>query len=366
MGKRLLYAGFCALASIYLSSSSSRQFLIWTIVQWMPLHLREPWIHCVWESWEQRAIVSDTASSFELQIPIILVQEHRHDLSSYLESTYGKDWMRRPLLLKGIWTLEELQSESRRLSLEGLLEEQLRIPYFTDARQKDALTPDGYGSVQSIVHNISRGAPHKIGSQLIVQTYPDLVREVAPTKVVTELFGDYFKPESVIRWGPFGWLPAFTTVPLFVAHHIVVTDDSAKTAYINGVTNQAKPFTALHCEPIGNVAVQLSGQKNWILVSPEYSHRLRPATAPDRRAFIASYAGNYSHIPHYQATTYAGDAIWVPTWTWHRVDYVESVDMSIGGSLFHFRIVDFVRNNPWFAFVIVPSLILELVGCNTQ
>ena len=26
-------------------------------------------------------------------------------------------------------------------------------------------------------------------------------------------------------------------------------------------------------------------------------------------------------IPRYYATTHAGDALWLPTWTWHRVDY---------------------------------------------
>ena len=305
------------------------------------------------------------------EIPVIYVQEHLNDLLPYLESTYGKDWKKRPLLLKGLWSYDALQSNSsRRLTLNGLLKENLTIPYFTDARIKGALSPDNHAPIREIVANISRGAPHKIGTQLFVQTWPELIYEVAPVRIVTELFGPYFTPDAVRGTGPFQLLPALTTVPLFVAgsggqavgsSEPIKGDDKA----------EAKPYTALHCEPTGNVAVQLSGKKQWTLVQPEFSHVVKPSASPDGRAFFASWLSRddyYSqHVPTYTAITAAGDAMWVPTWTWHRVDYIiESEEMAIGASLFHFRAVDFVANNPLFAILIVPAILLELVGYNTQ
>jgi len=124
-------------------------------------------------------------------------------------------------------------------------------------------------------------------------------------------------------------------------------------------------------------------------VQPEHSYRILPSVAPDGRAFFASWlpatawtAGedgrdggddtaesstpSFAPPPIYRAVTEVGDAIWVPTWTWHRVDYIESDEIAIGASLFHFRPIDFIANNPLFAALIVPALFRELVGWNTQ
>jgi hypothetical protein len=102
------------------------------------------------------------------------------------------------------------------------------------------------------------------------------------------------------------------------------------------------------------------------LIDPKYSFRLKPSVAPDGRAFFASWTPNLDHVPRYQVATHAGDAMWVPTWTWHRVDYIESEDISIGGSLFHFRPIDYVRQNPLFSLLMIPALIRELAGISTQ
>jgi hypothetical protein len=187
--------------------------------------------------------------------------------------------------------------------------------------------------------------------------------------IVTELFGSYFTPDAVRGSGPFRMLPALTTVPLFVASGKAVPsseplirddDDNNKAA-------EARTYTALHCEPIGNVAVQLSGMKQWTLVRPEFSRVVKPSVSPDGRAFFASWSsGDYSHVPTYTAVTAAGDAMWIPTWTWHRVDYMESKEVAIGASLFHFRAIDFFTHNPLFAILIVPAMLLELASYNTQ
>ena len=70
-------------------------------------------------------------------------------------------------------------------------------------------------------------------------------------------------------------------------------------------------------------------------------------------------------LPRYAVTTNPGDALWVPPWTWHRVDY-GSGGLSVAASLFHFRPVDFVQRQPFFAFAIVPNMVKELLGWKTQ
>lgn len=347
-----------------------------------------------WQHWEtqhknlvqQRKQQQGNSKNTE-PIPTVNVQEHRHDLLSHLEATFGFDWRRRPLLLQNLWTAEELRDDKRRrLTADGLRSETLEIPYFRDARRAGALSPDGRAPIRDIVANMTKdNQPHKIGTQLLVQTYPELISEVAPVDIVAELFGaSYFSPQAVRGWGPFGWpiFPAMTTVPVFVASGTVANHDDDQNEQSTTTTTtkedppsdsqssnssiENNPFTALHCEPIGNVAVQLSGRKEWTLVRPEFSHLVRPSVSPDGRAFFASWISDYSQVPSYRAVTAAGDALWVGPWTWHRVDYMPSDELAIGGSLFHFRPVDFVRNNPLFALLILPAIFLEMIGFNTQ
>ena len=350
-----------------LALSSFRSFLVgWMLVQWVPASwsLRKRVQEAAWQHWESSSSIAPIKSLQSPALAVLDVQRHLDDALEYLETTYGSDWRRRPLLLKHLWTEDQLQDSSRRLSFEGLLQENLTIPYFTDARLEGALAPDARGRVRDIVTNASLGAPHKIGTQFLVQAYPELVSEVAPTELVTELFGDYFTPERV--QSTLGFLPALTTVPVFVASGKRAASHAQEPVAADTPPAEARPYTALHCEPIGNVAVQLSGRKRWTLVAPQYSKLIRPSTSPDGRAFFASWSTSYDHVPVHHVVTEAGDALWVPTWTWHRVDYIESEDMAIGASLFHFRILDYVHNNPLFAGLMIPAILLELVGYSTQ
>jgi hypothetical protein len=398
----------------------------WSLAQWLPYRIHDGnyMNEIAWKVWRRFPTNYEGNKTMLIEIPVVHIQDHTLDeLVPYIESKYGKDWRRRPLLLKGLWKMDEIMTTNsdltnnvtdttnlttpliqRRLSLRGLLQENLTIPYYTDARKDGAITPDAMGSVQSIVANIAfHDAPYKIGTQLFIQTYPELIEEVAPIPIVTKLFGSYFTPQAIRGSGPFNIFPALTTVPIFVAN-----SNPPSTNDPNKKKQSQPPHTALHCEPIGNIAVQLSGQKLWTLVGPEYSLMLQPYIAPDGRAFFASalpisnVVTNDNHnIPYYQTTTEAGDAIWVPTWTWHRVDYVvstssvstssttasisnktaigmiankdmvaneqqQSSTIAIGASLFHFRPIDFIRNNPLHAILILPAIVLELIGYNTQ
>lgn len=318
----------------------------WFLLQWCcPLALRNSHQASIWEQWSSLAI-----EPVLLDIATVNVQAYDtpQELLTYLNQKYGSNWRQKPLLLKHMWTKEQLQQTNRSLSLHGLLQlDDLQIPYFQDASQR-VWTPDGYGSIKDIVANMTRGQPHKIGSQLIVERNPSWISQIAPTQLVTTLFGNYFTPDAVSKRF---WRPVLTTVPVFVAN------------------SHSSSYTALHCEPIGNVAVQLHGQKQWTLVEPQYWKQLQPTVAPDGRAYVASMAETVN-APHYSVVTEAGDALWVPTWTWHRVDYTaageDDKNMSIAGSLFHFRVYDFWNQNPLFAVLLLPAMLLELVGYNTQ
>ena len=407
----VLVAALSSLASIFALAhyppATAFHLVKFAVAQWTPFPFLETsykWQREAWNHWEGTYLSKLQAKNNGraiLDIPMVPVQEFTDPakLLQYIESTYGLDWRRKPLLLKGLWNIDELRSNTtRRLSEAGLLQEELVIPYFQDARVIGALAPNGKAPVRDIVANITlRGAPHKIGTQFLVQTYPELIQEVAPVEIVTHLFGDHFQPKHVVgAWGvPF--LPALTTVPLFVAGSQFPGDnnddydnegssDSTTTSNSDN-TPLKQSFTGLHCEPIGNVAVQLEGEKQWTLVSPEYSLMIRPSASADGRAFFVSGLTSDKEleaIPRYYATTHAGDAIWVPTWTWHRVDYRTSrkdtrsrssgegiqekktANIAIGGSLFHLRPLELLSNNPLFAVLVVPNLVKEIFRFKTQ
>ena len=58
------------------------------------------------------------------------------------------------------------------------------------------------------------------------------------------------------------------------------------------------------------------------------------------------------------------DALWVPPWTWHRVDYLPDVT-ALAASLFHLRLEQ-LGNNAFFTALAVPNMAKELVGWKKQ
>jgi Cupin-like domain len=362
----------------------------WSMGQWcywISPRISELLTQNAWRSLEKHTITASKSSNNNLllEIPTISVQDfvgNETGAVQFLQSKYGKNWRERPLLLKGLWdpaTLNDASQPPRQLSPQGLLQMNLTIPYYQDARTYGALQPDAQAPVQEIVQRMLQGHPHKIGSQFIVQHQPHLLDEVAPLSLVTALFGDYFSVDRLLGHGKtLGIFPGITTVPLFVANGnatTITTPEKAETIHSESDDDEScpsnnlddAPSTGLHCEPIANVAVQLHGFRQWTLVDPQYSWQLRPALSRDGRSFYPSWVTSLEHVPRYQVITYPGDAVFVPTWTWHRVDYLkESADLSIGASLFHFRAGDYLRRNPLFAMLLVPALIGELAGTSTQ
>jgi hypothetical protein len=70
-------------------------------------------------------------------------------------------------------------------------------------------------------------------------------------------------------------------------------------------------------------------------------------------------------MERYEVTVDAGDVLWVPTWTWHRVDYIPGV-AALSVSLFHLRVADLLRNNLVHAVALLPNLLKELIGLKFQ
>lgn len=106
----------------------------------------------------------------------------------------------------------------------------------------------------------------------------------------------------------------------------------------------------------------------------DQSYRLRPSLAPDGRAFFctrrAHGAGGVDALAaagatHYEVEQRPGDVLWVPTWTWHRVDYLPNVT-ALSVSLFHLRAEQLAAAQPLLTAAMVPSLFKELVGWKTQ
>eukprot|EP00956_Cyclotella_meneghiniana_P042786 scaffold249318_cov54-Cyclotella_meneghiniana.AAC.1 len=87
--------------------------------------------------------------------------------------------------------------------------------------------------------------------------------------------------------------------------------------------------TDLHTEPIGNIAVQLHGTREWTLVPTKWSGLLRPTVSKHGRDPLTELPIRLKEIPLvWKCVTNQGDALWVPPWMWHRVDYNEAKDRS--------------------------------------
>lgn len=359
----ILWGGSIAHWIVYSIEESPFVVLQWWFSQWVPFEsISLPLEQQCWDQMQSLPPVNI------IDLPEINVQEHGDDVLGAIERKYGPTWRSKPLLFRSMWTLDELDSDdNRRLSLKGLLNESMIVPYFTNVSRPNALVPDATGRISDIVANISsKSLPHKIGTQLLAQRNPEIVYEVAPNQIMTQIFGNYFTP-AMVRGFLNGLLPAITVIPLFIAkaNFRPVREDGTASCSDRSLE---QPRTDMHCEPIANIMVQLEGAKQITLISPQYSLQLQPRTSPDGRAYIYSMTPTFEHVPRYVHLIQKGDAIYIPTWTWHRVDYNYDDDESIAisGSLFHFRPLDFVWRNPLHAAVILPNLLKELAGLKMQ
>ena len=223
---------------------------------------------------------------------------------------------------------------------------QLEVDFFTNASIEDGIVPNARAPLSDIVSNIVSGGSNKIGTEMIFRTFPDLLDELKVTELVAPLLGG----SSHIRKSRIG---TTLTVPVFMA------------------TGAPGARTDLHCEPIGNLVLMLGGRKRWTLAAPNQSRYLRPTLSKDGRAYFVSSQPTenpeeaLAHVKRWVVETGPGDVLWVPTWTWHRVDYLDGVT-ALSASLFHFRIEQVLPQNALYSALAVPNVIKELVGWKTQ
>jgi hypothetical protein len=305
-----------------------------------------------WSSW-------NTRHKEDAFIPAMKITELDFRLQSVRKSTIMLD-LSVPVLLKGFLNhTSGSDSEQSVINppwdfdwLKRSPQGDIVVDYVNDARVAfvdGGSVPNTKGTIRSVVNRLEAGDPVKTGTQMIFHTYPDLLYEL-PLNRLHALFGPYFFPSRVGK---------MLTVPTFISKGRASSKDDTKQT----------TRTDLHCEPIANVALQFSGSKKWTLLSPSQSQGLRPALSPDGRAYVyANLPPDDDHIKkleRYEVLMEAGDLLYVPTWWWHRVDYLPDIS-SFTTSLFHVRFDQMLKHNPLYAAVVFPNLIKELIGWKTQ
>jgi len=138
----------------------------------------------------------------------------------------------------------------------------LVIDYFSNASRLDGLVPDARGTLRDVVTAILDGGPQKLGTERVFRSYPNLLHQLD----VAERAGPLLGGAAHIAPARIGLL---LTVPIFLA------------------TGAPLARTDLHCEPIGNLVLNLAGRKTWTLVGggrfcwPLRSRRPTPRFCPD-------------------------------------------------------------------------------------
>ena len=224
----------------------------------------------------------------------------------------------------------------------------LAVDYFSNASADDGVVPDARAPLRDIVRRIVAGGSEKVGTEMVFRTYPWLLADLLGDRKerVARLLGSTAHT-SASRVG------TTLTVPVFMA------------------TGAPRARTDLHCEPIGNLALMLGGRKRWTLVEADQSRFLRPTLSPDGRAYFYSKQPTEEpeqvlrHVRRSVVDAVHGDAIWMPAWTWHRVDYYPEVT-ALSVSLFHVRLEQMLAQNPLFTLLVVPNMVKELIGWKTQ
>ena len=155
----------------------------------------DEWEASAWEGWERLLGTSSTEQPDidvrVLDVPTIDLRScnegacsgpnsSRSKLTvSEVKALAGDDFLSKPLLLRGLWNEKELADPKRRLSIRGMQHHaelaNLSVPFYAAATKSGyaALKPNGHAPLSEIVHNITElKGSQKIGSQLVVETYP--------------------------------------------------------------------------------------------------------------------------------------------------------------------------------------------------
>ena len=64
---------------------------------------------------------------------------------------------------------------------------ELKLNYMEDSRRANTV-PDGFGRLGDVAKKIAEGGPQKIGSQLIINQFPELLQELV-TPAIRAIWG---------------------------------------------------------------------------------------------------------------------------------------------------------------------------------
>lgn len=310
----------------------------------LPIIPVRSWITVESEIWQRYQDAHHT-----MEIPSIPINEAK--LADILT---GKTELNisRPLILRGALNLTELGWDLDWLAASPRGD--LVVDYFSDASipaTKGGSVPGARASIRDIVSAVrleNRSVYPKVGTEHVFRKFPDLLNAL-PLNDLRAVFGGTFDP-----W----YIGSLLTVPVFLSRGVQ-----------NSNLGGSKIRTDLHCEPIQNLCLHLVGKKQWTLVDPADSKGLRPALAPDGRAYVFANLSPddpaIRHVKRYSAMLEAGDILYVPTWWWHRVDYVED-ETALSVSLFHVKFEKMVTNNWLYTMLVIPNMVKEVIGLNKQ
>ena len=82
--------------------------------------------------------------------------------------------------------------------------------------------------------------------------------------------------------------------------------------------------TGIHNEMNSTINIHLEGEKQWLLVDPQYSDYMIPLTPKSSQLQYVSMVYGWNQVPkqfkvpHYSVTLKKGDMLFVPSWWWHQ------------------------------------------------
>lgn len=324
----------------------------------------------IWLNWEKNSPFQSSISTSSSSSPSPSLSSSFFNTTLLTITSWddlSKINLNKPFLIRNITSYTNI------LTLNDLLTSpiaDLEIDYFIDATIINTV-PNSYDQVGKIITKIMNGGPEKIGTQMIIKHFPEIiVRFVDQNPWLQKVFGE----NRIKQWKE---ISPVMTFPVFVSRGRSTSSTSSTSSSTTSTTSTSSNSitktttrTDLHCEPISNVVLQTVGKKKWTLVEPQYSHLLRPTISPDGRAYFYSALDPFdSHaldkVPHYEIITEEGDLLYVPTWTWHRIDYSPDIT-AVSISIFHFIPSDYLMRNPIFAMTLIPNLIKEALGIKEQ
>ena len=120
-----------------------------------------------------------------------------------------------------------------------------------------------------------------------------------------------------------------------------------------------------HCAPGNNYFIQVAGVKRWEFIDPKYSAYLWPLKGGLKNMWTGNpnIAEDQEHIPTQMVDLQPGDMVFNPDWAWHKITNHPGFTIGVPVRAAMLKLpLPVVRNNNYFAFIILVSNILTKMG----